>query len=188
MSAPTHVRRLAERALAALKKRATLLMAISFALVGVVNMIVNYGMFWLGLLLFGEVYPFAQGVRLIAESCGCVSTENAGVIAANVMAWSVAMSGSYVMNSRFTFAAESGGKLTWRAYFTFAASGLVGLLADTAALLVAKEFLPIMLAKLVSIGVSFSVNFSMSHFVVFRKKNVDVIVREGGRSSNPSDY
>jgi putative flippase GtrA len=67
-----------------------------------------------------------------------------------------------------TFAAESGRKLTWRAYFAFAASGLLGLLADTTTLLIASKFLPIMLAKLVAIGAAFVVNFSMSHFVVFR--------------------
>jgi putative flippase GtrA len=74
------------------------------------------------------------------------------------------------MTSMTTFAAESGRKLTWRAYFTFATSGLLGLLADTATLLMAKTFLPIMLAKLLAIGAAFVVNFSMSHFVVFRKR------------------
>ena len=75
------------------------------------------------------------------------------------------------MNSMTTFAAESGRKLTWRAYLTFAASGLLGLVADTVTLLFASKFLPIMLAKLVAIGAAFVVNFSMSHFVVFRKRN-----------------
>ena len=74
------------------------------------------------------------------------------------------------MNSLITFAAESGRKLTWRAYTTFAVSGVLGLIADTATLLIAKEFLPIMLAKLVAIGAGFVVNFSMSHFVVFRPR------------------
>ena len=147
-----------------------LIKATSFALVGVVNVAVNYTVFWLGLHLIKAVPALAQGLNWTAEGCRCVSGENAEVIAANVVAWGVAVTGSYVMNSMTTFAAESGRKLTWRAYFTFAASGLLGLLADTTTLLVAKTFLPIMLAKLLAIGVAFVVNFSMSHFVVFRKK------------------
>ena len=165
-----------------------LIKATSFALVGVVNAAVNYTVFWLGLHLIAAVPVLAQGLNWTAENCRCVSSENAEVIAANVVAWCVAVTGSYVMNSMTTFAAESGRKLSWRAYFTFAASGLLGLLADTTTLLIAKNFLPIMLAKLLAIGAGFVVNFSMSHFVVFRKKNPTVIVREGGRSSTPGDH
>jgi putative flippase GtrA len=157
--------------LAALWRRELLLIkATSFALVGVVNVIVNYSVFWLGLHLFKAVPALSHSLGRIAEGCRCVSGENAEVIAANVVAWCIAVTGSYVMNSMTTFAAESGRKLTWRAYFTFAASGLLGLLADTTVLLLAKTFLPIMLAKLLAIGAAFVVNFSMSHFVVFRKR------------------
>ena len=158
------------RLVALWKRELLLIKATSFALVGVVNATVNYTVFLLGLLLIKAVPALAQGLNWTAESCRCVSSENAEVIAANVVAWCVAVTGSYVMNSMTTFAAESGRKLTWRAYFTFAASGLLGLLADTTTLLIAKTFLPIMLAKLLAIGAAFVVNFSMSHFVVFRKK------------------
>jgi putative flippase GtrA len=159
----------AGRAATALKKRATLVKAVSFALIGIINATINYAVFWVGLSLIQAFSPLAQGVGAIAQASG-ISAENAGVIVANIVAWSVAVSGSYVMNSLITFAAESGRKLTWRAYFAFAASGLLGLLADTTALLVAKAFLPIMVAKLVSIAAGFVVNFSMSHFVVFRPR------------------
>jgi len=157
--------------LAAFRERELLLIkATSFALVGVVNATVNFTVFWLGLQLIKAFPALAQGLQWTAETCRCASSENAEVIAANVVAWCVAVTGSYVMNSMTTFAAESGRKLTWRAYFTFAASGLLGLLADTTTLLIAKTFLPIMLAKLLAIGAAFVVNFSMSHFVVFRKR------------------
>lgn len=144
--------------------------AASFASIGVVNAAVNYVIFWLLLGLLQAMPALSAAVGAAAASCGCVSAENAGIILANVIAWSVAVSGSYVMNSMITFAAESGRKLTWRAYAAFAASGLLGLLADTTALLISKQFLPIMLAKLVAIGAGFVVNFSMSHFVVFRPR------------------
>jgi putative flippase GtrA len=147
-----------------------MLKAVSFASIGVVNATVNYLIFWLLLRLLDAAPSFAGFVRSLAAWCGCVSTENAGIIVANVIAWSIAVSGSYVMNSLVTFAAESGRKLTWRAYAAFAASGVLGLIADTTTLLIAKEFLPIMLAKLVAIGAGFVVNFSMSHFVVFRPR------------------
>lgn len=150
------------------------LKAFSFASIGVINATVNYVIFWLVLRLLDSVPSLAGAAQSAADTCGCVTAENAGVIFANVVAWSVAVSGSYAMNSLITFAAESGRQLTWRAYIIFAASGVLGLIADTATLLIAKSFLPIMLAKLVAIGVGFIVNFSMSHFVVFRPRKAGV--------------
>ncbi len=153
-----------------LRREAWVLKAVSFALIGVINATVNYVIFWLLLRGLDAAPALAAFVHVLAASCGCVSAENAGIILANVVAWSVAVSGSYVMNSLITFAAESGRKLRWRAYLAFAASGVLGLIADTATLLVVKEFLPVMLAKLFAIGAGFVVNFSMSHFVVFRPR------------------
>jgi hypothetical protein len=49
------------------------------------------------------------------------------LIPANVLAWLVAVSGSYVMHCFITFAAESGRQLRWRAYGAFVAFGVVGL-------------------------------------------------------------
>ena len=71
------------------------------------------------------------------------------MIAANTISWIVAVTGSYIMNSSITFAAESGRKLKWSAYFAFVLSGVAGWLANTATLLVAAEILllPVWLAK-----------------------------------------
>ena len=92
------------------------------------------------------------------------------LIAANTISWIVAVTGSYIMNSSITFAAESGRTLKWSAYFAFVLSGVAGWLANTATLLVAAEvlLLPVWLAKAVAVLASFVVNFSLSHFVVFR--------------------
>ena len=92
------------------------------------------------------------------------------MVAANALSWIVAVSNSYLLNSTITFAAESEGKLRWSAYLTFVAVGTLGWLANTAALLVAVEvlLLPVWLAKLSAVVASFIVNFSLSHFVVFR--------------------
>jgi putative flippase GtrA len=134
------------RIMAALRRQALMLKAMSFASIGVVNTLVDLGLFLLALKYL-----------------------TASLVVANVLAWTVAVSGSYVMNSFITFAAESGRQLTVRAYLAFVASQVLGLIAATTTLVLAAQVLPVLYAKLVAIGVSFLVNFSISHFVVFRK-------------------
>ena len=124
-----------------------MLKAASFALVGVVNTTIDYGVFLAGYYLL-----------------------NLPLVPANVLAWLVAVSGSYVMNSYVTFAAESGRELRWRAYLTFVASGIAGVITNTTVLVIASYWVPVVLAKLLAIGASFLVNFSLSHFVVFRPR------------------
>jgi putative flippase GtrA len=132
--------------------------AASFGIVGVVNTGVDFAIFWTAVQKLG--LP---------------------LIPANMLSWVVAISGSFVMNSLFTFAAESGGKLRWRAYGTFVGSGIIGLVANTATLVVAAKLMPLLLAgegaqlaaaKGCAIVASFIVNFSLSHFVVFRRRHV----------------
>src|SRR5215475_9721911 len=137
LSAP--LEHLQRRLAQAWRERAVTLKAASFALVGVVNTVVDYGVFLAGY--------YVVGLPLIP---------------ANVLAWLVAVSGSYVMNCYFTFAAESGRQLRWRAYGAFVASGIAGVITNTA--------VPVPAAKLLSIAASFVVNFSLSHFVVFRSR------------------
>lgn len=131
----------------------------SFAAVGVINAGIDFAVFWTGVQFLGL-----------------------GKISANVLSWCVAVSGSYIMNSFFTFAAESGRKLTFPAYGKFVVSGIAGLVASTTALVIGDWVLAFVLdnenwrlalAKLGAIGVSFIVNFSMSHFVVFRQRPAD---------------
>ena len=74
------------------------------------------------------------------------------------------------MNCFITFAAESGRQLRWRAYGAFVASGVAGVIANTATLVVASYWMPVLAAKLLAIAASFVVNFSLSHFVVFRTR------------------
>ena len=133
--------------LAGWRNRAVSFKAVVYALVGVVNTAIDYCVFLSAHAVLG--LP---------------------LVAANTLSWMVAVSGSYMLNSTITFAAESARKLSWLAYFTFVASGIVGWFANTAALLVAVEvlLLPVWLAKLLAVMASFIVNFSMSHFVVFR--------------------
>jgi putative flippase GtrA len=143
------------RVAAAIRARIVILRkAINFGLIGIVNTAVDFGIFMFGIKLLG--LP---------------------LVPANILSWFIAISGSYAMNSIITFAVESGRKLTWRGYATFVASGIVGVVANTTTLVVAASLLEpyvpkasVLIAKLLAIGVSFVVNFSMSHFVVFRPR------------------
>ena len=140
-------RPLFERLVAAWHDRAIALKAMSFALVGVVNSAVDFSVFALA-------YYYAE----------------VPIIAANVLSWCVAVSGSYVMNSLTTFAHESGRELRANAYFSFALSQAAGLVANTATVVIASYFMPVLVGKVLAIGASFLVNFTLSHFIVFRKR------------------
>lgn len=138
---------LSDRLIDAWHRRAVALKAMSFAAVGVVNAAVDFG-------VFSFAY-YSLGMRIVL---------------ANIMAWAVAVTGSYVMNSLTTFARESGRKLRLTSYVNFAVSQAAGLVANTATVFIASYFMPVLLGKALAIGASFLVNFSLSHFVVFRKR------------------
>src|SRR5262249_6484903 len=136
------------RVVAALEARLVIMRkAATFGLVGVVNAAIDFAVFWTATQAFGV-----------------------SKIPANVLAWMVAVSASYVMTSFTPLAAESGRKLRWRAYGAFVLSGVAGVLASTAALVIADRLLlgvvaeekpRLAVAKLLAIGVSFLVNFSL---------------------------
>jgi putative flippase GtrA len=140
-------------------QRAVALKAVSFALVGVVNATVDFGVF--------SFFYFYLGFPIIL---------------ANLISWFIAVTGSYVMNSMTTFAAESGRKLRLRSYATFLLAQVAGFVANTATvylvpIVIGKIFgieststTLVLIGKLLAIGSSFLVNFSLSHFVVFRHR------------------
>jgi putative flippase GtrA len=157
MSAIEQLRFHFPRAAAAVEPRlAFVRKALSFGMVGVVNTLLDFGMFWL--------FAWKLGLPLIG---------------ANTLSWIIAVSCSYVMNSMFTFAAESGRRLTWRSYGTFVISGIAGLVANTVTLIIVAKLAPLVfaapsaqlaVAKACAVLASFVVNFSLSHFVVFRRR------------------
>jgi putative flippase GtrA len=140
-------------------RRAVALKAVSFALVGVVNASVDFGVF--------SFFYFYLGFPIVV---------------ANLISWLIAVTGSYVMNSMTTFAAESGRKLRLKSYATFLLAQVAGLVANTATVYLVPKVIGRMLGidpaltslvlvgKLLAIGSSFLVNFSLSHFVVFRHR------------------
>ena len=141
------MKKIIDRLMLAWHERALALKAVSFALVGVVNTLIDLG-----------VFLFTYNVLELA------------LVPCNILAWLVAVSCSYVMNSFTTFGPESGRTLRWRDYGTFLASGIAGVIAATTTLVILSYYLPVIAAKLLSILVSFAVNFSLSHFVVFRPR------------------
>jgi len=136
-----------DRLIIAWHERAIALKAASFAMIGVINTTVDFCVFWTAATYLD--WP---------------------LVPANVLAWVVAVTCSYAMNSLITFGPESGRILRWRDYASFAASMIAGMVFGTTTLLVLSYFVPVLLAKLGAILVSFAFNFSISHFVVFRAK------------------
>ncbi|HEY0223993.1 MAG TPA: GtrA family protein [Pseudolabrys sp.] len=144
---PAPLQDILDRLTVAWHERAIALKAISFALVGVINTVIDFSIFWTAATYLH--WP---------------------LVPSNVLAWLVAVSFSYTMNTFITFGPESGHTLRWRDYGTFVASGVAGMVCSTGTLFGLSFVLPLLAAKLVSILVSFVVNFSLSHFVVFRKR------------------
>src|SRR4051812_13860708 len=169
----TRVKALLHRLAVAWEQRAVALKAVSFAMVGVVNTTIDYGVFFLARALIGSSASATGVLAGLVAACRCGTIDVATLIAANLIAWLVAVSGSYVMNSFITFAAESGRQLRAKAYLSFIASGIAGVITNTTTLVIAAHFMPVWAAKAIAILASFAVNFLLSHFVVFRPAKTD---------------
>jgi putative flippase GtrA len=166
---PAPLEALGRRAFPDPGRRAVARKAVIFALIGVINASVDFGVF--------SFFFYAVGLAIILS---------------NLISWIVAVTGSYVMNSMITFAAESGRKLSLKAYASFLLAQVGGLVANTATIFIVKYSIlgllhvlggpqatlkiaghdidPVLIGKLLAIGASFLVNFSLSHFVVFRNR------------------
>jgi putative flippase GtrA len=147
MTFPAWLDRLIHRFAPAWLDRALIVKATSFALIGCVNATVDFVVFSL-LHLYGGL----------------------PIIPANLMSWCVAVTNSYVLNSMFTFAAESGRQLKFKSYIAFAMTQVGGLIANTITVFAASFFIPVLIAKVLAIGASFLVDFTLSHLLVFRKR------------------
>ena len=127
--------------------RAILVKAISFAMIGLVNTGIDFGVFTFTYYYLGW-----------------------SIFVANPIAWLMAVSNSYVLNSMITFAAETGRRLSPRAYITFIMSQVGGLVANTTKVFILSHFMPAWMAKIPAIGASFIVDFTLSNLVVFRRR------------------
>lgn len=133
--------------IATLPSRPMLTKMATFGLIGIGNALVDLAIFTLAYQIF-----------------------ESPLILANVIAWAVAVSCSYFLNTMITFRAESGRVLRRSDYLRFVASGIFGVIATTITLVILANFVSVLIAKLLSMLVSFVINFTLSHFVVFRMK------------------
>jgi putative flippase GtrA len=147
MRVPPPLDDLRRRLIPAWLDRALVVKAVTFALIGCVNATVDFLVF-----SFGHLYVGLP------------------IIPANLIAWCVAVTNSYVLNSMITFAAESGRRLNLKAYVMFAATQGGGLIANTITVFVASYFVYVLIAKVLAIGASFVVDFTLSHLIVFRRR------------------
>jgi putative flippase GtrA len=127
--------------------RAVLVKAVSFAMIGLLNTGIDFGVFTFTYYYLGW-----------------------HIFVANPIAWLMAVSNSYVLNSMITFAAETGRRLSPRAYITFILSQAGGLIANTTTVFILSYFMPAWMAKIPAIGASFVVDFTLSYLVVFRRR------------------
>jgi putative flippase GtrA len=139
------------------RRRAVLAKLFSFASIGVVNVVVDVTIFFIAYNIL-----------------------HLPLILSNIIAWTVAVSGSYAMNTKITFGRETGGAFRLAHYLRFAASGILGVIVETTTLVALSHYTGVLVAKLISIVTAFGINFSMSHFVVFGTVAMDT------KPSNPT--
>ena len=118
---------------------------VRFGLVGAFNAGVDTGIFFLAL-------------AIVTDS----------LVAANIMSWTVAVSSSYVLNSLFTFAERSKGRLAIGAYLIFVLTQIGGFVANTLVLVITAAYVPLLAAKILGILAGFLVNFTLARVFVFR--------------------
>jgi putative flippase GtrA len=130
----------------ALRLRPLGLKAVSFGIVGVASTVIDVGAFFL-----------------------LVNYVTGSLIIANVAAWFVSTTCSYVINAFTTFSTESGGELRLRDYVGVLGSGVLSAIVSTTTVVMAASLMPVWAAKCVGIVISSTSNFLMANFVVFRK-------------------
>jgi putative flippase GtrA len=89
----------------------------SFASIGIVNVLV-------------DVTCFTISFQLLHLS----------LIASNMIAWLIAVTGSNAMNTKITFGLQTGGALSVRRYLSFATSGVIGVIVSTIILVALSRY------------------------------------------------
>ena len=147
---PAPLQNLLDRLTVAWHERAIALKAISFAMVGVVNTVIDFSVFWTAAITI----------------CGWP------LIAANVLAWLIAVIVLLCDEFLHHLRPGIGPHAALARLRDFRASGVAGMVASTGDGLVALVLLCCRCwpPSWLSILVSFVVNFSLSHFVVFRAR------------------
>src|SRR5258707_3174510 len=109
--------------LAAWRHRGLNVKALSFATIGVVNTLVDYGVFLVARAVLSGSSAGLAAIGSLNDVCQCSDATTTTLVVSNLISWSVAVTGSYIMNSSFTFARQSGGEYRFWAYWSLWASG-----------------------------------------------------------------
>lgn len=116
---------------------------IRFGLVGVINTVVDLGVFSL-LYRAGGLDP----------------------LLANGIAFFLAVTNSYLLNHHWTFR-QPESSMSFSAYARFVVLNIGGLLISALAILMLRKIIPLELAKLIAAGITFLWNFTFSKLFVF---------------------
>jgi putative flippase GtrA len=139
------MRRILDQIVPVWQCRALVIKLLSFASIGVMNTVID-------VLIFTAAYQLLE----------------LPLIASNVSSWFVAVSFSFTMNTKLTFGRETGGIFRIKDFVRFAGSGILAMIVATTTLVIVSHYSNVFAAKFLSILGSFAVNFSISHFVIFR--------------------
>lgn len=118
---------------------------LKFALVGAANSAIDFCVFYTGHEIFGL-----------------------SILLANLVAFLVAVTFSYVLNSLFTFSQGHRDLLDVRRSFLFVLGTTFGFIVATAALLFLATYMNLYVAKILAMVVSFCVNYNLSRTILVR--------------------
>jgi len=93
------------------------------------------------------------------------------LVAANLSAWSVAVTFSYFMNGRWTFARSRAEVLQARPYVRFVLGNALSFVLATLVLVTLARHLPTLIAKAVSLAIGFAINFLVARYAAFGVRN-----------------
>lgn len=91
------------------------------------------------------------------------------IVPANILAYAAAACFSYFANSRWTFAGRKERRNAWD-FVRFQVVNLIGLALATTVLVILAAYIPVLLAKLCAIAISFAWSFSVLNLVVWPKR------------------
>jgi hypothetical protein len=81
------------------RNRGVSVKALSFAMIGVVNTLVDYGVFLLARAVLSGSSAGLFAIGSLNDFCQCSDATTTTLVVANLISWSIAVTGSYIMNS-----------------------------------------------------------------------------------------
>ena len=97
----------------------------------------------------------------------CVRGLGLSLLAANLAAWSIAVTFSYFMNGRWTFARSWADVLRASPYLRFLLGNAASFVVATLALVVLALHMPVLAAKALSLAIGFVINFLVAKYIAF---------------------